>query len=54
MGRSTGRLQEPVAGSDADRMMGRSGDVPGTSVIHVFLNSTQNNIKLTLIGYWRL
>ena len=32
----TGRLQDPVAGSPGDQMMGRSGDVRGTSVIYVF------------------
>ena len=31
-----GRLRDPVAGHPGDQMMGRSGDVPGTSVIHVF------------------
>ena len=31
-----GRLRDPVAGRPGDQMMGRSGDVPGTSVIHVF------------------
>ena len=30
-----GRLRDPVAGSPGDQMMGRSGDVPETSVIHV-------------------
>ena len=36
MGTSTGRLRDPVAGRLADQMMGRSGDVRGTSVIYVF------------------
>ena len=36
MGTSTGRLEDVVAGSPRDQMMGRSGDVPGTSVKHVF------------------
>ena len=36
MGMSTGRLEDVVAGSPRDQMMGRSGDVPGTLVIHVF------------------
>ena len=49
-----GHLRDPVVGRPRDQMMGRSGDVPGTSVIHVFFNSTQKHIKLTLIGYSRL
>ena len=36
MGTSTGRLRDPVAGRPGDQMMGRSGDVRGTSVIYVF------------------
>ena len=36
MGTSTGRLRNPVEGRPGDQMMERSGDVPGTSVIHVF------------------
>ena len=36
MGTSTGRLRDPVAGPPGDQMMGRSGDVLGMSVIHVF------------------
>ena len=44
MGTSAGRLQDPVAGRPLDQMMGRSGDVAGTSVIHVFKNSTQKHI----------
>ena len=35
MGASTGRLRDPLAGRPGDQMMGRSGHVPGTSVIHV-------------------
>ena len=35
-GTSTGRLRDPVAGRPRDQMMGRSGDVRGTLVIHVF------------------
>ena len=31
-----GHLQDPVVGRPGDQMMGRSGDVPGTPVIHVF------------------
>ena len=40
-GMSTGRLRDPVAGRPWDQMMGRSKDVRGTSVKHVF------QIKLT-------
>ena len=54
MGTSTRRLRDPVGGRPRDQMMGHSGDVSGTSVIHVFLNSTQKHIKLTLTGYSRL
>ena len=36
MGTSTGRLRNPVEGRPGDQMMERSGDVPGTSVMHVF------------------
>ena len=36
MGTSTRRLWDPVVGRPGDQMMGRSGDIPGTSVIHVF------------------
>ena len=32
----TGRLRDPVAGRPWDQMMGRSKDVRGTSVKHVF------------------
>ena len=53
MGTSTGRLWDPVAGCPGDQMMGRSGDVHGISVIHVFLNSIHKHIKLTLTGYSR-
>ena len=49
-----GRLRDQVGGRLVDQMMGRSGDVSGTSVIHVFLNSSQKHIKLTLTGYSRL
>ena len=51
---ATGRLRDPVAGHPWDQMIGRFGDVHGTSVIYVFLNSTQKHIKLTLTGYSRL
>ena len=50
MGTSTGHLLDPVAGRSGDQMMGRSGDVRGTSVMHV-LNPAQKYIKLTLTGY---
>ena len=33
---STERLQDPVGGRPRDQMMGRCGDVHGTSVIHIF------------------
>ena len=46
-----GRLRDAVVGRLGDQMMGRSGEVPGTSLIHVFLNSTHKHIKLTLTGY---
>ena len=36
MGMSTGRLRDPIAGRPGDQMMGRSGEVSGTSVIYVF------------------
>ena len=36
MGTSTGRLRDSVAGRPGDQMMGRFGDVHGTSVIHAF------------------
>ena len=49
-----GCLWDPVGGCPGDQMMGHSGDVSRTSVIHVFLNSTQEHIKLTLTGYSRL
>ena len=54
MGASTGCLRDPVAGTPGDQIMGRSGDVRGTSVMHVFLSSTHKHIKLTLTGYSRL
>ena len=44
MGTSTGRLGDPVAGCPGDQIMGRSGDVSGTSVIHVFIQVTQDII----------
>ena len=31
-----GRLRDPVEECPGDQMMGRSEDVPGTLVIHVF------------------
>ena len=54
MGTSKGRLRDPVAGRPGDQMMGRSGDVRGTSVMHDFLHLTRKPIKLTLTGYSRL
>ena len=36
MGISTGRLRDPVTGRPGDQMMGRSGDVPGTSAYMSF------------------
>ena len=33
MGTSKGRPQDPVAGRPENQMMGRSGDVPETSVM---------------------
>ena len=41
---STGRLWDTAAGRPGDQIMGRSEDIPGTSVIHVFLNLTQKHI----------
>ena len=41
-----GRLQDPVARPPGDQMMGRSGEVRGTSVIHVF--------KIQLKNIWNL
>ena len=48
---STGRLRDSVTGRLGNQMMGRSGDVRGTSIKHVFLNSTHKHIKLTLTDY---
>ena len=42
-----GRLRDPVAGRPGDQMMGKSGDVPGTLVIHFFLYSTHSETYLT-------
>ena len=36
MGTSTGRLRDPVEGHPGYQMIGRSGDVRGMSVVHVF------------------
>ena len=41
-----GRLRNTVVGRLGDQMMGRSGEVPGTSLIHVFLNSTHKHSEL--------
>ena len=43
MGTSTGRLRDPVARRPGDKMMGRSGDVRGTSVINVFKFNSQTH-----------
>ena len=51
---SPGPLRDSVVGRFGDQMMGRSGDVRGTLVIHVFLSSAHRHIKLTLTGYSRL
>ena len=50
MGTSTGRVREPVAGCPGDQIIARSGDIPVTLVIHVFLNSAHKHIKVTLKG----
>ena len=44
MGTSTGRLWDPVAGCPGDQIMERSGYVSGMSVIHVFIQVTQDII----------
>ena len=50
----TGRTNaQKLTSRGPDQMMGRR-DVRGTSVKHVFLNSTHKRIKLTLTGYSRL
>ena len=41
-----GRLRDPVAGRSGDQMMGRSRDVAGTSVIHVFKIQLRNIFNL--------
>ena len=41
-----GHLRDPVVGRPRDQMMGRSGDVPGTSVIYVFLIRLRNILNL--------
>ena len=46
MGTSTGRLRDPVLGRPGDQMMGRSGDIPGTSIIHVFKIELRNIFNL--------
>ena len=40
---SMGRLRDPVARRPGDQMMGRSGDVRGTSVINVFKLNSQTH-----------
>ena len=46
MGTSTGRLRDPVLGRPGDQIMGRSGDIPGTSIIHVFKIELRNIFNL--------
>ena len=46
MGTSTGRLRDPVAERPGDQMMGRSGNVRGTSVIYVFKIQLRNILNL--------
>ena len=46
-----GRLRDLVTGRPWDQMMGRSRDIRGTLITHVFSNSIYKDIKLTLIGY---
>ena len=46
MGISTGRLRDLVAERPREQMMGRSGDVPGTSIIHVFKIQLRNIFNL--------
>ena len=45
-GTSTGRLRDLVAGRPWDQMMGRSKDVRGTSVKHVFQIKLTNTFNL--------
>ena len=51
MGTSTESLPDPVAGRPGGQMMGRSGNVRGTSVIHVIFKFNSEIYKLTLTGY---
>ena len=46
MGTSTESLPDPVAGRPGGQMMGRSGDVRGTSVIHVIFKFNSEIYKL--------
>ena len=46
MGTSMGRLRDSIAGRPRDQMMGRSGDVRGTSVIYVFKIQLRNILNL--------
>ena len=41
-----GRLRDPCAGRPGDQMMGRSGDVRGTSVRYVFKIQLRNILNL--------
>ena len=40
------RLRDPVVGRPRNQMMGRSGDVCGTSVIHLFEIQLRNILNL--------
>ena len=46
MGTSTGRLRDLIARCPGDQIMGRSRDVPGTSVKHVFWIQLTNALNL--------
>ena len=48
-----GRLRDLVAGRPRDQMMGLSGDVPWTSVIHFFKLNSETYL-FTLTSYSRL
>ena len=41
-----GHLRDPVVGRPRDQMMGRSGDVPGTSSYMFFLIRLRNILNL--------
>ena len=48
MGTSTGRLRDPIAGRPRDQLIGRSGDVRGTSVTHFLKIQLRNILNLLL------